>query len=192
MKIILCDTNADICAEWEKKFKGEEDVSVVNAKFQDLAAADILVCPGNSFGIMDGGMDAAIRDMMGMQVQTDVQAGIRSYFWGEMPPGSALFFVTGNIKFPFIIYASTMRLPSRVPESNNAYLAMLGTMIRVQHVKKDMAQTGRQLDKVVIPGFCGGSGAMRPSDVAGQMWAAYHNFRDNINRPKSRWEDFIK
>lgn len=60
MKLILCDTNTTLCKEWETLFAQEKNVEVVNARFEDVEEYDCLVSPANSFGIMDGGMDAAI------------------------------------------------------------------------------------------------------------------------------------
>lgn len=61
MKLILCDTNERLCAAWKHRFAGEPDVEVIYSRFEDVTEYDAIVSPGNSFGLMDGGIDAACR-----------------------------------------------------------------------------------------------------------------------------------
>ena len=56
------------------------------------------VSPANSFGIMDGGLDLAIRDQLGLGVQTTLQRAIVERHHGELPIAAPGFVLTvGNV-----------------------------------------------------------------------------------------------
>ena len=48
-----------------------------------------MVSPASSFGIMDGGLDAAIQDVLGFAIQQRVQRVIVDRHHGELPVGAA-------------------------------------------------------------------------------------------------------
>ena len=68
-----------------------EDVDYVEVIESDYVAqpAGAMVSPANSFGIMDGGLDLAIRDTLGLVVQHRVQRTIVDRHHGELPIGCA-------------------------------------------------------------------------------------------------------
>ena len=49
--------------------------------------ADAVVSPANSFGFMDGGIDAVLTHQLGPQVQHDLRARLRADWGGELPVG---------------------------------------------------------------------------------------------------------
>jgi hypothetical protein len=72
--------------------------------------ADAVISPANSFGFMDGGIDALFTFTLGPRVQERVQAAIRADFDGELPVGCALIVSTRNADIPWCISAPTMRV----------------------------------------------------------------------------------
>lgn len=60
IKLVLVDPVPDLCDAWLQAFEGLRSVAVVNGYFEDLADYDCMVSAGNSFGLMDGGVDLAI------------------------------------------------------------------------------------------------------------------------------------
>jgi hypothetical protein len=64
MQMILVDRWAPMVRAWHAAFADREDVEVVEADYF-ARPAGAMVSPANSFGIMDGGLDAAIRDELG-------------------------------------------------------------------------------------------------------------------------------
>ena len=62
--------------EWKRQFGDAEDVDVVLDEFDhfmDGHEIQCIVSPANSYGIMDGGYDAAIINYFGMDLMLDVQ-----------------------------------------------------------------------------------------------------------------------
>ena len=59
MRLILCDTNPNICAAWRMYFV-DEKVEIIEGTFTNVLDFDCIVSPANSFGIMDGGFDGAL------------------------------------------------------------------------------------------------------------------------------------
>ncbi len=109
--IRLVDLNRPLVQAWREAFADEAGVEVLN---EDLfvESADALVSPANSFGIMDGGVDLAIRSELGFQVQTNVQKMIVERYHGEIPVGQAEVVRIGNDRFPYIVSfrVSSLRL----------------------------------------------------------------------------------
>ena len=59
-KLILVDLKPALCTAFQKYFSGLPSVEIVNGYFEELPEFDCMVSAGNSFGLMDGGVDAAI------------------------------------------------------------------------------------------------------------------------------------
>ena len=68
-KLILVDINKTLCSELQERFESYPNVQVENKRFEDLEEFDCMVSPANSFGLMDGGVDAAITKFFGEQLQ---------------------------------------------------------------------------------------------------------------------------
>lgn len=167
MKIILADTNPRLVQAWETFFKDEPDVQVIEANITKLTA-DAIVSPANSFGFMDGGVDYAISEKLGWDLQKQLQYQIQALPEGELIVGTALVLETGNTDFPFLISAPTMRVPTNfnIHTSVNAYLAMKAALIK--------AKAHERINSIAIPGFCTGVGRMDVMVAAGQMHKAYN------------------
>src|SRR5262249_25892967 len=120
-KIFLVDRSPRLIAAWEEAFYPFPPVETRLADFFSLPA-DAMVSPANSFGIMDGGLDLAIRDAMGFSVQEAVQRVIVERHHGELAVGTAEVVETGDPRWPFLVVAPTMRVPESVGQTVNAYL----------------------------------------------------------------------
>jgi len=62
-KILLVDKRRPLCDAWSQAFQKFPNVEVVEGDFFSWDA-DAMVSPANSFGIMDGGLDLAIRNAL--------------------------------------------------------------------------------------------------------------------------------
>src|SRR5215470_5132076 len=87
-KILLVDRLQLLVDRWKEQFS---DCPAVDALSGDYfqRPADAIVSPANSFGIMDGGLDLAIRDQLGFLVESKVQELIDAKYHGELPVGCA-------------------------------------------------------------------------------------------------------
>ena len=115
MKLILCDTNERLCAAWKQRFAGEPDVEVIHSRFEDVAEYDAIVSPGNSFGLMDVGIDAAIIDYFGYELMQRVQAEIMAQYCGEQPVGTCLLVRIDHAQHSVLAHTPTMRNTAKHP-----------------------------------------------------------------------------
>ena len=169
LQIILCDSYLPLVESWQAYFPGLPDVSVTCDNLFGLEA-DALVSPANSFGRMDGGLDAQIVEYLGEDVETEVQAMIRDRHDGELVVGLAEVVITNAAQFPFLVVAPTMRVPQNVSKTVNAYLAFRAALRAVAEFNSlhgDLIQT------LLVPGLGTDNGFMPPLRAARQMRAAY-------------------
>lgn len=159
MKILLVDREAAMARAWRSAFEDRDDVEVFEDDYFARPAA-AMVSPANSFGIMDGGLDLAIRDTLGHAVQTRVQRAIVDNHHGELPVGAAEIVETDDTRFPLLVVAPTMRIPETVAQTLNAYLAFRAALL---------ACIRRGVASVVCCGLATGIGAMDPHRCAVQM-----------------------
>lgn len=171
-RITLLDLEPAMVTAWQHAFS---DVSCAEAHRADYfdVPADAMVSPANSFGIMDGGLDLAIRYELGHDIETRVQAEIQRTFHGELPVGTATIVETGNPKWPHLIVAPTMRMPMDVSNTLNAYLAFRAILNVVK--QHNAAHQKNKIESFVCPGLATGVGHMSPQKSAHQMRLALDN-----------------
>lgn len=166
MKLILCDTNKRLCKTWVKMFAGEPDVKVIHSRFEDVVEYDAIVSPGNSFGLMDGGIDAAIIDYFGYELMQNVQNEIMIQYYGEQPVGTCLLVRTGDDNHPFLAHTPTMRIPQNIQGTDNVYNAMRAMLITIK-------LSG--IKTVLCPGLGTCTGCMPEELAAAHMYMAWRN-----------------
>lgn len=167
MKIKLIYRKPLLGRAWRKFFADSDKVEVLEG---DICRAECnaVVSPANSFGFMDGGLDRALSDRFGWQLQERLQKIIAKRPLGELLVGQALIVDTGNRSIPWLICAPTMRVPMKLRQSINAYLAMKAILVAVSSHSQVPA-----IETVAIPGLGTGVGALTPETSARQMWTAY-------------------
>jgi O-acetyl-ADP-ribose deacetylase (regulator of RNase III) len=166
MKIILCGLEAKLVEAWRSFFGDEKDVVIMEGDITTVAC-DAMVSPANSFGFMDGGLDYALSERFGWDLEKRLQKIIKELPEGELLVGQALVLETGDTMVPLLISAPTMRIPTNfnIDTSVNAYLAMKAILIK--------AKNDERISSVAIPGLCTGVGRMQPMIAARQMFQAY-------------------
>ena len=168
-KIHLVDRDARLVAAWGEVFRDHAEVVAERRDFFELEA-DAMVSPANSFGIMDGGLDAAIRTTI-RGVDQRVLNALRNRHHGELHVGMAEIVETGDPRWPFLICAPTMRIPEDVSRSVNAYVAFRAILLEVR--RHNEAGSLPQIRSILCSGLCTGVGAMPPRRCAAQMRIAY-------------------
>ena len=171
LRLSLVDRNGDVAEALARAFHDTPAVEVAEGNLLDLAS-DAIVSPANSFGDMSGGIDKSIDDFHHGAAQRSIMAAIAEHFLGELPVGMALIVELPSRRFPFVVSAPTMRVPSRVADSLNAYLAMRAALVAVL---RHNAAGLRAIRSLAVPGLCTGVGGMAPEEAAEQMLAAYDN-----------------
>lgn len=172
-EITLVDPKRELCLEWKKSFEGFSHVKIVHGKFESIKEYDCLVSPANSFGLMDGGVDLAIRNYFGMRVQYNVQKRIQKEYYGEQPVGTSVIVDTENEDHPFLAHTPTMRVPSDISKTDNVYNAFFAMLRAVANYNK---KSKVRIESIVCPGLGTATGRVLYNEAARQMALAYKNF----------------
>jgi O-acetyl-ADP-ribose deacetylase (regulator of RNase III) len=172
MKLYLRDNNSEVTAAWRAQFADLIASSRVEVSYGDIfeaAPAEGLVSPANSFGFMDGGIDAVYLLRFGFAFQDRVRAVIENEHAGELPVGSAVIVPTDDKHFPNLVVAPTMRVPGDVSGTVNAYLATRAALA---------ISVRAGLRSVLCPGLATAIGETDPTIAARQMRLAWDNVID--------------
>ncbi|MDC0833880.1 phage tail protein [Leptolyngbya valderiana BDU 20041] len=183
IKLILVDPKPELCEAWQERLKNFSTVSVVNGYFEELTDYDCMVSAGNSFGLMDGGVDLAIVRYFGLELMARVQQRIIDEYCGEQPVGTSLIVETGHPNHPFLAHTPTMRVPMSISQTDNVYVAMWAMLVAV---KRHNQREECKIQTIACPGLGTATGKMPCDRAAQQMALAYKNFLyppESINWP---------
>jgi O-acetyl-ADP-ribose deacetylase (regulator of RNase III) len=178
MKLILVDPKRELCDAFRERFAALPNVEVVTGRFEALPAFDCMVSAANSFGLMDGGVDAAITRFFGDELQARVQRRILDEFLGEQPVGTSIIVETHHPAHPFIAHTPTMRVPMEIAHTDHVYVAMWAMLLAV---RRHNISSARRIEVVACPGLGTTTGRVPYRQAARQMAFAYAHF---LNPPR--------
>lgn len=180
MKLILTAVEEPLAAAWERHCGELDCVEVVRGSILEVEC-DAVVSPANSFGFMDGGIDALYYDRFGEEVELSVRRMILEHYGGELLVGAADIVETGSLKIPYLIAAPTMRVPMKLGDSVNAYLAARAMILLVQRGRfragafQDEA-IADHVRRIAVPGLGTGAGGIPYETCAKQVRKAIDDF----------------
>ena len=178
LRLILVDPKPALCDAFRERFQHLPNVEIVVGKFEQLPEFDCMVSAANSFGLMDGGVDYAITQFFGDELQSRVQKRILDEFLGEQPVGTSIIVETNQPKHPFVAHTPTMRVPMDIARTDYVYLAMWAMFLAVrQHNLK----SEKKINVIACPGLGTATGHVAFRRAARLMSLAYENF---LNPPK--------
>lgn len=165
----LRDRGGELAEAWDRYF---QDIPEIQPSVGDIFEfpADAVISPANGFGFMDGGIDRVYSEYLGWHVQDRLRTLLREQYHGELPVGWAVLIETVHPEIPYMISAPTMRAPTDVSQTLNAYLAFRAALRVIQ--KKNIEQPGT-IKTVLCPGLATGTGEMSVEICAKQMHTAY-------------------
>ena len=173
MNIYLISIDKEMVDAWEKYFGNASDVRILHENFgyfMQSNKVDCVVSPANSFGLMDGGYDAAITRWFGYELQKNVQRYIAENFFGEQPVGSS-FIIDTTRQGVRLIHTPTMRIPERIYDPSVIYHCMRTCMMTAIH---------NNVKSILIPAFGAATGRVDVDTVAKMMYMAYEQiYRSN-------------
>lgn len=177
MRVLLVDLKPSLTEAWKVEFESYDEVTVHCTDYFTYPT-DAMVSPANSFGFMDGGLDLPIRTKLGIDIEAKVKQLIVGKYHGEMPVGVAEILATGHKSWPFLVVAPTMRIPERVAETCNAYVAFRAILLAVRRFA--------HINTLLVPGLATGCGAMDSEKCARQMLLAYQQVQGPPDTPSIR------
>jgi O-acetyl-ADP-ribose deacetylase (regulator of RNase III) len=172
-QLILTAPNPSLFDAFQERFSQFADVSVIGECFEWIPTFDCLVSPANSFGMMDGGIDAAITQFFGLSLERRVKKRILEDYLGEQPVGTSFVIETEHSKHPFLAHTPTMRVPMSIKGTDIPYIAMWAMLLAI---RKHNETNQRTIRSVVCPGLGTGIGQVPSSEAARQMAIAYDHF----------------
>lgn len=167
---------------FSEKFSQQYVCQIVTDRlsFDILTGVDAVVCPGNTFGIMSGGLDKAIADLL-PHVDVCVKAKVAARPVGEVPVGSCvrcspMDYASPDLpgkgtRLPTVLYVPTMRLPAPLQAGTDVpYQAMAATLFAVQERNYRGSRGG--ISSFLVPLFGAGTGSIPAQVVLKQMLLA--------------------
>ena len=176
MEVILSAVDKELVDAWQSICSGLDCVSIHQGSIFEVPC-DAVVSPANSFGFMDGGIDALYSRHFGWHIQDRLQQLIRERHHGELLVGIAEIVETGDKQTPFVVAAPTMRVPTILVDSVNPYLAARAALLLIKHGRFPTGdRVGMPISEAVrtvaFPGLGTGVGRVSPATCAKQIHAA--------------------
>lgn len=149
------------------------------------------ISPANSLGFMDGGIDKVYSQIMFPGIETKVKNNIaklnQKTLLGRpfIPIGRAICTKTESMRPKgccYLITAPTMLLPQKVPNTTNAFFAMISTLVCIEEMKKNGFNFNDN-DMLVIPSMCCGWGGMPIDNSFMQIHTAIEDY-DKLDKSK--------
>jgi O-acetyl-ADP-ribose deacetylase (regulator of RNase III) len=168
VKLHLVDINTAVVRAWRTPFKEFPEVWVQEGDLLSVAY-NAVVSPANSYGFMDGCIDAAYVRLFGSGIESQVQEVIARRPEGHLPVGASLVVSTGHARIPFLIVTPTMLMPEATT-SLDCYRAMRA-VLRVAGWNPELQRA------VFCPALGTGVGAVSPDEAAMEMARAYRDWK---------------
>ena len=186
MRLILFDMNPDMCAAWRKVFGQDKDVDIINCDLTELSPCDYLITAGNSYGIMNGGIDLTVRNFYGVELQDEIQWIIVNKCKGLLKIGDLIdILLINDNMFKHLIYVPTMRIPGPV-SAENVTIAFGAAIEHIfdSEIKKAYSNTNFS---IACPGLCTGAGGVNVLEAASRMRVVWnYEWDGNFKMPPPR------
>jgi O-acetyl-ADP-ribose deacetylase (regulator of RNase III) len=194
MNLILAATDPKLADAWAKECGDLAGVRVHRGSIFEVEC-DAVVSPANSYGFMDGGIDAPYVARFGAGVQDRVRLAILNRHHGELLVGAADIVETGHARPPYLITAPTMRVPMVLAKDTvNPYLATRAVLLLVRHgVFSEGPHAGQLIAEhiltIAFPGMGTGVGRVPPAIAARQMRSAIEDSLGDRYRLPTSWAE---
>lgn len=175
VRIVLCAVERGLADAWKRHCGGLDVVDVEHRSIHDVDC-DALVSPANSFGFMDGGIDAQYLNRFGRSLQATLRSVIAEHHAGELVVGQADIVPTGAERPRWLVAAPTMRVPMILDETVNPYLAARAALLLVSrgmfaHGPHRGERIAAHVQTLAFPGMGTGVGRV-PYDVCAHRMRA--------------------
>lgn len=173
-RLILIDPSREFTDVLRWQFRPHPEVEIVCGRFEDLPVFDCIITAGNSFGLMDAGVDLAVVRYFGREVMENIQRRILDDYLGEQPVGTSLIVATHHSSHPFVAHTPTMRIPMNIRGTDHVYVALWAALTSI-HRHNRAAERG--IETIACPGLGTGTGGMEPLEAALQICLAYEHWK---------------
>jgi O-acetyl-ADP-ribose deacetylase (regulator of RNase III) len=171
--IIIAAPSMDGAHELRWATRSCETIEVFSGKFEEIPSFDCVATAGNSFGLMDAGMDLAVLRFFGPEIQDRIQERILTDYFGEQPVGTSLVVPTGDSRCRWVAHSPTMRIPMNISGTDHVYLAAWATLREVHRM--NVMQDAR-ISALVLPAFGTGTGGVSHLEAGTQIRFAVEHY----------------
>lgn len=177
--LYLLAVRDELAAAFRSAFADAENVIIVQDDFERFMAShpevDGIVSPANSFGMMTGGLDKALRDYFGMELQDAVRDVILTEWFGEQTVGTSIAVDIPGHSGKKLMHTPTMRTPSIIIDYQTVYLCMRSALT---------AAIKSGVQHLMVPAFGGSTGQVPEDVIARNMREAYEQIKDQLECPR--------
>lgn len=171
IKFTFVGKNTETINALKKHFGDLLNIDIIKCDISQIPFADCIVSPGNSYGLMDGGVDRTINYMLD-GISDRVQNVIENVYYGEQPVGSCLLLKTYNQKYKYLAHCPTIRIPETTNNNLNPYIAFRSLLATIFNHNR-VADENDKIKTVLCTAFCTGAGGMDNNEAARLMRVAY-------------------
>ena len=168
-----------VCGAVRERAAACSEITVVEARFEELPPHDAFVTAGNAFGIMTAGIDAAVVAVLGPEIMRRVQHRIMDEYFGEQPVGTAFVIDSGHSAIPFLVHAPTMRVPGSIAGTDKVYSATWAALLAIHRFN---LTSDRKIEIATFPAMGTGFGGVPATEAGRQMVAAWRHYREPPHR----------
>ena len=177
-RLYLLAVRDELADAFRLAFADVENVEIIRDDFEHFMtthdAVDGIVSPANSYGMMTGGLDRALRDFFGMELQNAVRETILTEYFGEQTVGTSIAVDIPGFPGKKLIHTPTMRTPSAIIDYQTVYLCMRSAL---------MAAIKAGVEFLMVPAFGGSTGQVPEEIIARNMRSAYDQIMEQIQCP---------
>lgn len=148
-------------------------IEVFLGSFTDIPEYDCIATAGNSFGLMDAGIDLAVVKFFGTAIQDEIQKRILADYLGEQPVGTSLLVRTPHPRHRWVAHVPTMRVPMNIEGTDNIYLATWATLLEIERAN---TRENAEIRTFVLPAFGTGTGGVSHLEAGVQIRLAIEHY----------------
>lgn len=184
MEIIICCIDGEFYEQLQAAFPdgNKYNIKAYHGDFRTLEMSyDCIVSPGNSHGIMDGGIDMPIARMFGHYAEfiERVQTHLKKECNFKQIPGSATLIPTGDARCRYLIHTPTMLVPLPIQDKTVVYWCFYNLL--------QSASTAPDIKRICMSGLGTGAGRVRGCEFIKLVTLAYDHFIENSLRTSIAW-----
>lgn len=167
---IFIDKQKNVVKQINSHFGDLLNVQIYQGEIIQIPKADCVVCPGNSYGLLEESIEKSITYMF-EGINQRIQNVIDNLYYGEQPVGTCFLLETHDPCYGYLAHVPTCRMPKDVSKTHNAYIAFRALLTYILNHNKISDQ---KIYTIVCTPFCTGIGNMDPEEALRQMRLAYN------------------
>ncbi len=167
--IVFAERDRENTDQLEKYFQDVPTVKIMRCKTLQINPSHCIVCPSNSYGLMDDNLAHSIDVLLG--AGKAVRSQIDQNYYGEQPVGTCMILPTCSQQYVFMAHLPVSRAQDEdIGKTKNAYLAFRALLVAILNHNK--LNPTKQIVSILCPSLCTQNG-MSPKEAARQMRVAY-------------------